>query len=186
GGTAYNAVVQTHTGGTNVHFATESYLGDNNILGQAIKNVVYGSGLSVSLKEGRFNQIVASRTDMDQSQYPADVSPDTGQGIYDKLLPILQQWNTQYNFVGSYFINIGDTPPDRTTNWDNSLPIYAALIAMGNEIGDHSYTHPEDTALLALTGTGPGTIDYEFNQSKQIINQQIGSVVPGYTDLGAA
>ena len=192
GGTAYNAVVQTHTGGTNVHFATESFLGDNNILGQAIKNAVYGSGLSASLKESRFNQIVASRTDMDQSQYPDDVSPGSGPGIYDKLLPILQQWKTQYNFVGSYYINIGDTPSaGRTTNWDKSLPIYQALIAMGNEIGNHSYTHlaalaAEDTALLALSGTGPGTIDYEFNQSKQIINQKIGSVVPGYTDLGAA
>jgi hypothetical protein len=28
--------------------------------------------------------------------------------IYDKLIPILQQWKQQYNFVGTYFINVGD------------------------------------------------------------------------------
>ena len=61
--------------------------------------------------------IVAARMDMDQSQFPADVSPAAGgTGIYDKLIPILQQWNQQYDFVGSYYINIGDNserPPIR-------------------------------------------------------------------------
>ena len=53
--------------------------------------------------------IVAARMDMDQSQFPSDVSPASGSGIYDKLIPILQQWNRQYNFTGSFYVNIPAT-----------------------------------------------------------------------------
>ena len=97
--------------------------------------------------------------DMDQSQFPADVSPaGGGPGIYDKLIPILQQWKQQYNFVGSYYINIGDNPAERhrsvNDDWTKSLPYYRAIQAMGGEIGNHSYTHlinPPATTVAATT-----------------------------------
>jgi Ca2+-binding RTX toxin-like protein len=65
------------------------------------------------------------------------------------------------------------------------------MLAMGNEIGNHSYTHlanppagspttyAENTTYLNTTGTGPWTFDYEFNQSKTIEQQNIGSYIAG-------
>ena len=72
-----------------------------------------------------------------------DVSPVSGQpGIYDSLIPILQQWKQQYNFVGSYYVTIGDDPANGSaTNWAVSAPFYRAILATGSEIGNHSYTH---------------------------------------------
>jgi Ca2+-binding RTX toxin-like protein len=201
-------VIKTTTGGTNVHFATESLLGDSNLLSHAIQNVVNGGSTpGVALHLTRMAGVVASRTDMDQSQFPTDVAPldDNGNplpGIYDKLIPILQQWKQDFNFVSTYFINVGDQPNSPTepaaTVWSKSLPYYLALLAMGNEIGNHSYTHlisppaphntdplldpsswRENTNFLFTTGTGPWTFDYEFNQSKLIEQQNIGISIAG-------
>src|SRR5690606_31611019 len=124
-------------------FSTDAVMADNNLLGKAI-DWVMGDGPEVSLHMSRNSEIVASRIDLDQSQETYDVDgPDgtTGQGIYDTLLPIPQQWKAQYNFVGSYYANIGLNPPDQTTDWVLSKPYYDQLPAMGNEIGSHSYTH---------------------------------------------
>ncbi|MBV8400177.1 MAG: hypothetical protein JOZ17_15770 [Acetobacteraceae bacterium] len=59
---------------------------------------------------------------------------------------MLQQWKQPYDFVGSYFINVGDNANPNLngttgTNWTVSKPIYDQLLSMGNEIGSHSYTH---------------------------------------------
>ena len=187
-------VVQTMTGGKNVHFATESLLGDSNLLQHAIQNVVNDSATpSVALHITRMEGILASRTDMDQSQFTDEVSPldDNGNplpGIYDKLMPILQQWKQQYNFVGSYYITLGDDPAQgASTNWSASLPYYQLLLGMGNEIGNHSYTHlisppngvPSENTNFLNTGTGPWTFDYEFGQSKTIEEQNIGITIAG-------
>ncbi|MFD2648790.1 FG-GAP-like repeat-containing protein [Devosia albogilva] len=148
----HDAVVGTVTGGKNVHFATESLLGDSNLLGKALDWVTStGSGPTVSLHMSRNSSIVASRNDMDQSQesYDVDGEGNGGIGIYDVLLPILQSWKEQYNFVGSYYVNVGANPPDQETNWLISKFYYDQLLAMGNEIGSHSYTHPSDTNFLA-------------------------------------
>jgi Ca2+-binding RTX toxin-like protein len=193
-------VVQTTTGGKNVHFATESLLGDSNLLQHAIQNLVYDSAVpSVALHMTRMDGILASRTDLDQSQFIDEVLPvdDNGNplpGIYDKLLPILQQWKEQYNFVSSYYINVGDDPAEgAATNWSASLPYYQLLLSMGNEIGNHSFTHlisplngapAEDTNVLT-TGTGPGTFDYEFGQSKTVEQQNIGITIAGAAVPGA-
>ena len=112
-------VVETTTGGTNVHFASADLLGDSNLLSHAIQSVVLGTQPGVALHTSRQAGIVAARMDMDQSQFPADVSPGgvAANGIYAKLIPILQQWKQQYNFVGSYYINIGDnTERHRSVN----------------------------------------------------------------------
>jgi serralysin len=145
GGTSVPGVVQTTTGGTNTHFATTSLLGDSNLLQHAIQNAVFGTTPSLSLDVSRMAGVVASRNDMDQSQFPLDVSPDSGlPGIYDAMIPILQQWKQQYNFVGSYYITIGDNAnPENanSTNWAVSTPYYHAILALGSEIGNHSYSH---------------------------------------------
>ncbi|WP_170263340.1 cadherin domain-containing protein [Blastochloris sulfoviridis] len=195
GGGSYNAVIASSINGDrNVLFSTTSVMGDNNQLSQAISYAVNGAtGPTVGLQMSRQGSIVASRTDMDQSQYIDEVHPDDGSaGIYDKMLPILQSWKTAYNFVGSYYINIGDK--QSAGEWTNpaySLPYYQQLLALGNEIGSHSYTHlvnlnPAENTNILKTGTGPGTFDYEFRASRDYIANllgldkfSIGAAVPG-------
>ncbi|GEP06081.1 DUF4214 domain-containing protein [Methylobacterium oxalidis] len=181
--TEHAAVVGTQTGGRNVHFANESLLGDNNMLQHAIDYVVKpAAGPSLSLHMSRDKAIVASRTDMDQAMETADVSPESGApGIYDKLLPILDEWKKDYNFVGSYYIDIGTDPANgQTTNWAVSKPYYDALLAAGNEIGSHSMSHPENTNLLT-----PERFQAEFETSRNTISQQLGITVKGAAIPGA-
>jgi hypothetical protein len=98
--------------------------------------------------------------DMDQAQVPADVSPvGGGPGIYDELLPILTQWKQQYDFVGSYYVDIGDNPTatdPTTTNWAKSLPYYQQILALGGEIGAHSDTHLINPPATTFTATTVG------------------------------
>jgi Polysaccharide deacetylase len=175
-GRTHNAVLATTTGGKNVHFATKGMLADNNMLHHALDWAVQDAGEPIlRLQMSRQASIFASRNDMDQSQETLQVDPATGPGIYDALLPLLTKWKVDYDFVGSYYITIGNDPAGgQTTNWAVSKPYYAALLAMGNEIGTHSYTHPEDTNLLT-----PAQLQFEFQQSKQVIEQQLGIAVQG-------
>ena len=177
-GQTYNAVLATETGGRNVHFATEGMLADNNMLAHALDWTTQpASGPQLSLHMSRDKAIVASRVDMDQAMETADVHPDTGPGIYDALLPILAQWKQAYNFVGSYYIDIGNnTAQGQTTDWAYSKVYYDQMLAMGNEIGSHSYTHPENTNLLTAA-----QFQFEFQQSRQVIEQQL-----GLTNIGVA
>ncbi|WP_166298507.1 hypothetical protein [Bradyrhizobium sp. 2S1] len=204
GGASVAGVVQTTTGGTNTLFATTGLLGDSNLLQHAIQNAVFGTTPSLSLDTSRMAGIVASRTDLDQSQFRSDVSPEGGQaGIYDLLIPILQQWKQQYSFVGTYYANIGDNANpnnENFTNWAVSAPYYRSIVAMGSEIGNHSYTHlinppvstwNENTNTLYVTppanGSAPNwTFNYEFGQSKTILQQQIGVAIAGAAVPGAA
>jgi hypothetical protein len=100
------------------------------------------------------------RMDMDQSQFRDDVSPvdnlgNPKPGIYDVLVPILQGWKDQFNFVGSYYVNIGNNPAaNQTTLWSVSRPYYQAIQAMGGEIGSHSYTHLVDPPTIQNPTTG--------------------------------
>lgn len=195
-GTTTQAAIVTSTlnGDRNVHFSTEAQLGDNNQLWQAIQYAVNGaSGPTVGLQMGRQGAIVASRNDMDLSRFTADVDPAGAvQGIYDKLLPILSAWKKDYNFVGSYYINVGDNPSaGEQTIWSTSLPYYRQLIQMGNEVGSHSLTHlgalnPSENTNILKTGTGPGTFDYEFRLARDTIQANIAAGVPGYKLAGAA
>ena len=145
GGATVPGVVQTTTGGTNTVFATTGLLGDSNLLQHAIQNAVFGTTPSLSIDITRMAGVVDSRTDWisrssRRTSRPAPAQP----GIYDALIPMLQQWKQQYNFVGSYYVNIGDNANpanENSTNWAVSAPYYQAIIAMGNEIGNHSYTH---------------------------------------------
>jgi Ca2+-binding RTX toxin-like protein len=171
-GRTYDAVIATNTGGDNIHFSTDAVMADNNLLWQAIDYAVNGSGVSVGLQLSRQTSILASRTDMDQAMETMDVSPASGPGIYDKLLPILAQWKAQYNFVGSYFIDVGNNPPEETTSWPKSGTYYKQILAMGNELGSHSVTHPENTNTLSAS-----QIQSEFQGSRQIIEQQMSQIL---------
>ena len=115
GGALVNAVLGTVTGGRNVHFATEGFLADHNLLGEALDWVTEGpvAGPQLSLHMTRSEAIVASRTDVDQAMETTDVNG----GILSSLVAILQQWKADYNFVGSYYVDIGLYAPDQVTNW---------------------------------------------------------------------
>jgi len=199
GAGSYDAIVTSNLNGDrNVHFSTEALLGDNNQLWQAIQYAVNGStGPSVGLQLSRFGAVVASRNDMDQSQQIDEVNPEgNAAGIYDLLLPILQQWKDAYNFVGSYYVNVGADPANgEATDWSVSGPIYRQLLMMGNEIGSHSYTHLHwmetgtqvaDTNLLDRTGTGSNSVYREFYESNLAIEAGMAPYVPGFDVTSAA
>ncbi|MFP7671917.1 hypothetical protein ACG74X_01035 [Marivita sp. S0852] len=144
------AVVATEIAGNrNVHFATDAVIGNSNILHEAIDWIAKDDigTADVALQMSRNPSIFYSRNDMDLSQQVFDVVIQEP-GVYDSLNAILADWLDKYNFVGSYYINVGANPPDRQTDWEISAPLYQELLAMGNEIGTHSYTHPNDTNLL--------------------------------------
>ncbi len=145
------AVIATlNDAGRAAHFATDAVFGNNNILAEAINWAARGDAPDVGLQMTRGTSLFYSRNDMDQSQEVFDVS-DSNPGIYDAMLPIVQQWYQDYGFVGSYYINVGADAPDQVTDWAISRPYYDLLLAMGNEIGTHSYTHPANTNLLLPT-----------------------------------
>ncbi len=186
------AVLATWTGGRNVHFATTGLMADSNLVWQALQWVVYGNDTPVALKMGRNNNLFVSRNDMDQSQeFGHDAYDDMG-NVDVPLLGLLRSWKQNYNFVGSYYINIGNSPStgQNTVWWSTSPvntplpqwltnlasisakypydsgPLYQNYIYLGNEIGTHSYTHPADTNLL-----NSSQIAFEFNQSmNEIVN----------------
>ena len=70
--------------------------------------------------------------------------PVAAAGIYGTLIPILQQWNQQYDFVGSYYINIGDNPTaadPSTTNWTDEPALLPSALGDG-ERDRHPLVHP--------------------------------------------
>lgn len=170
GGVTYNAVIATVRGGRNVHFANEQIMADGNIMWGALRWSVFGDQQPAVLKMGRQNNIFISRNDMDQSMY-ADELAFSDIPLYD----LLATWKNAYNFVGSYYINIGNDPANGMyTDWSVSGPLYQNYMAIGNEIGTHSWTHPDYTSQLT-----PAQLDFEFNQSKQEISRQLGINVVG-------
>ena len=95
--------MQTTTGGTNTEFATTGLFGDSNLLQHVIQNTVFGTAPSLAMDVTRFNGVLNSRTDMDQSQFVDDVgtagyNPTTGTGIYDEMIPILQSLEAAIRF----------------------------------------------------------------------------------------
>ena len=173
GGATVPGVVQTTTGGTNTVFSTTGLLGDSNLLQHAIQNAVFGTTPSLAMDITRFAGILNSRNDTEDAQFPADVSPTSGPGIYSQLIPMLQQWQQQYDFVGTYFINVGDNanPANaNSTNWTVSKPIYDQLLQMGNEIGSHSYTHLINPPTVDANGNPVPNIVVNTATGSQTVN----------------
>ena len=168
--TTYNGAIVLQRGGRIAHFASEQIMMDNNLLWSVLQWIIYGNETPVGLKLSRNDSIFLSRNDMDQSMF-FDELHLTEVPLYD----LLSQWKQQYNFVGSYYINIGNRPNrGEFTDWTISAPLYQNYIALGNEIGTHSWTHPDNTSLLS-----PAELEFEFNQSALEIGNQLGTPVLG-------
>jgi hypothetical protein len=174
-GQKYNAVVATQTGGRNVHFADQSIFADSNLGWQGINWSVYGNQAKVNLNLTRNKSLFISRDDVDESKFSA-FAPI----VEAALGNVLADWKTKYNFVGSHFINIGNDPANgESTDWSVLKPIYQKWLDLGNEIGTHSYTHPFNVSNLDAT-----QLEFEFNQAKQVISQQLGITVNGAATPG--
>lgn len=193
-------VIASTTGGRNVHFATAGLMADGPLVWQALQWAVYGTQTPVALNMGRNNNLFISRNDMDQSQQYGNAYYDDMGNVDVPLLYYLKQWKSLYNFVGSYYINIGNNPPDQQTVWlstptpkvcnvtsssysaiCDSQPLYQQYVALSNEIGTHSWTHPEDTNLLTAT-----QLEFEFNQSMNQIVANLNSTWQNQPARGAA
>ncbi|MCK5896106.1 MAG: hypothetical protein KAG20_04830, partial [Cocleimonas sp.] len=171
-GATKNALISIDHGGRHAHFSTVSHMTDINLLWPTIQWSVFGDKAPASLQMSRHKAIFISRNDMDQSMFSNEVAQVNGE-----LLTILQTWKNNYDFVGSYYINVGNNPANQEeTNWSYSAPLYQNYMSLGNEIGTHSYTHPHDTNLL-----NNSQIEFEFADSRSVIEQQL-----GLTNLGAA
>ena len=171
----HEAVIATQTGGRNVHFATVQQMTDANLMWYAIQWSSMGDDPVISLKLGRQDSIFVSRNDMDQSKFVEEIPT-----VEVPLLSLLEQWKDKYNFIGTYYINVGNNKAaGEYTDWSISAPLYQKYMAMGNEIGTHSYTHPHDTNILT-----DAQISFEFADSRKVIEkelniQNIGAAVPG-------
>jgi peptidoglycan/xylan/chitin deacetylase (PgdA/CDA1 family) len=194
-GQKYNAVIATQTGGRNVHFADQSIFADSNLGWQGLNWSVYGNQVKVGLDMTRNKSMFISRDDVDQSKFSLEAP-----ALEAKVGDILADWKGKYGFVGSHYINIGvdgSTPAGQNTiacccpycastpgspegtNWEVMRPIYQKWLDLGNEIGTHSYTHPANVSQLTAA-----QLEFEFNQSKQIISQQLGIPVNGAATPG--
>ena len=176
GSATQNAVIASEIGGRNMHFATVGMLADANMLWSALRWSVYGSTPLAGVQLGRQKALFIGRNDMDISRFTQNgITVDTA--LYNNYLT---PWKTKYNFVGSYYINIGNNPAGgEAINWTLATPLYQKYIAAGNEIGTHSYTHPGDTNVLNAT-----QIKFEFGDARTLTEQKLGltnlsGAVPG-------
>ncbi len=175
GTSTQNAVLASEVGGRNVHFGTVGMMADSNMLWSAIRWSVFGTTPLAGVQLGRDKALFISRNDMDQSMYMSQLNT-----VESPLLTYLKQWKTNYNFVGSYYLNTGNNPPaGEAIDWALAGPLYKNYLALGSEIGTHSVSHPEDTNLLT-----PAQIQTEFADSRAQIEKNlglsnIGGAVPG-------
>ncbi len=153
-----------------LHFANEQIMADNNLLWTAMQWAVYGDVAPVALQITRNESVFIGRNDMDQAMIAADL-PETE----IPLLEMIEDWKRDYDFVSSYYIDIGNNPAaGQYTDWGVSAPLYQQYIALGNEIGTHSWTHPHFTSSLS-----DAQLEFEFNQSKNEIASNLGVEVIG-------
>lgn len=170
-----NAVLATTVGGRNVHFASLGMMSDTNLLWSAIRWSVFGDSIPATLQISRQPALFAARNDMDQSMFISDIETTE-----KPLLELLIAWKESYDFVGSYYLNVGENPSaGEYTDWSISTPLYQQYLDLGNEIGTHSYNHPHDTNVLDAE-----TLRHEFADSRSVIEQNlglenIGAAVPG-------
>ncbi len=172
GSSTKNALIATENNGRHAHFGTVQQMTDTNILWSVLQWSVYGEKAPAALHMSRNKALFVARNDMDQSMFIDEVAL-----VNEPLLPILQTWKDQYDFVGSYYINIGAYAANQEeTNWSYSAPLYKKYLALGNEMGTHSYTHPHDTNIKT-----DAQLRWEFAESRTIIEREL-----GITDLSGA
>lgn len=169
-GDTYPGAQVVERAGRVLHYANEQIMADNQVIWKALQWLVYGDVAPVTLQMSRDDSIFIARNDMDQAMTAAEL-PLTE----IPLLEMITDWKRDYNFVGSYYIDIGNNPLiGQYTDWSVSAPLYQQYIALGNEIGTHSWSHPHYTSTLT-----DEELEYEFNQSKQEISTQLGVPVIG-------
>ena len=176
-----NAVlaIDRTSGARNVHFATVQYMGDANLLWSALQWSVYGTKAPIALQLGREKSLFAARNDMDESMYSEEYNT-----VESPLYTLINGWKSSYNFVGSYYLNIGNGTDNwlTSTNYTNYLNLYKNYLALGSEIGTHSYSHPVDTNVLTAA-----QIQTEFATSRteletRLALSNLGGAVPGAPD----
>ncbi|MCK5901674.1 MAG: hypothetical protein KAG28_00880 [Cocleimonas sp.] len=167
-----NSIIAITNKGRHAHFSSVQTIGDSNLLWSILQWSVWGKQSPATLHLGRSNALFASRNDMDQSMFHNEVAT-----VEEPLLAQVKDWKARYDFVGSYYINVGDDAANEEfTDWRFSAPLYQQFISLGNEIGNHSYTHPAFTDKLT-----DAEINFEFPEAREIIEKQM-----GLTNIGAA
>ncbi len=174
-GTNTRVAIQAATRGNGrmVHFSDMMKMVDSQILWAAIQWCLSGSNnpsMNVHLSMTRQDGIFLPRNDMDLSRFLSVVG-----NVHFPLLDILKRWKDDYDFAGSFYINIGNDMQNGVyTDWDLSGPLYREYIGIGNEIGTHSYTHPQDTKQLNAS-----ELQFEFLDSREEIASRLGYPVNG-------
>jgi peptidoglycan/xylan/chitin deacetylase (PgdA/CDA1 family) len=164
------AILARENPGRGVHFAAPEILCAGNLLWRAIRWVVHGETGPCALRLSRHRSLFSIRFDMDMSKYAND-----NPGVCTALYRHLQDWRRRFGLVASCYINIGcDQHKGEYTDWTVSGPIYTRFQSLGNEIGTHSYSHPFKTGELT-----DAELDFEFLESKRVIEQQLGVAVRG-------
>jgi len=170
GNSSYAGVQVLQRPGRVVHFANEQIMLDNNTLWNFLQWAVYGNEAPAALQVSRSDSVFLARNDMDQAMVAASLFQTE-----IPLLDIITDWKNKYNFVGSYYIDIGNSPQNGLyTDWAISAPLYTKYIELGSEIASHSWTHPHFTSELNNT-----ELEFEFNQSVQEISTRLGVPVVG-------
>jgi hypothetical protein len=171
-GQSYKAVnaITTNNGNRNVHFTSAQIMLDSNMLWSAIHWSLYGSQPAVALRAGRQRSLFFARNDMDQSMFPDELPT-----VEFPLLNIITDWKNQWDFVGTYYLNVGNRPNQgELTDWNVSGPLYQNYMALGSEIGTHSYTHPNFISSLT-----DDQLEFEFKDSRDVIGANLGITVTG-------
>lgn len=153
----YSAVVATDTGSRHVHFSTLELMRDTDLLWSALQWATYGDKPPVALKMGRKKSLFIARNDIGNS------AMDEESQISDRALyAMLMTWKEEYDFVGSYFIDINSDTLDRPGDWSRATPIYEKCIALGDEIGAHTFS---------LDKSATNDPEFEFDQAMDIVDE---------------
>lgn len=93
---------------------------------------------------------------------------------YTFALPVLDQYGFKGTFflISSALVDSPSTPIFRYGYWSQ----FRRMAADGQEIGDHTVTHPDLTTLSAGDTLTANSIEYELYQSKKVIEQNIPGV----------
>lgn len=169
-GSAYPATQIILRAAPVVHFANVDMLADMDFVWRVVQWLGHQATAPVSLQVTRHDAVFIARNDMDQAMQRDQIDETE-----IPLLGFIEDWKSKYNFVGSYYIDIGNNPElGQFTDWSLSGPLYQDYIALGNEIGTHSWTHPHFTSELS-----DNELEFEFNQSRQEISDRLGITVTG-------
>jgi len=186
----YNAILSSELSGLNnlgkgtgrvVHYATVESMANKDLVWPCIRWIVEGSlsTMSYSLTMSRFDHLMTMRNDCDQSMYLEEVVDLYNHYNEFFLVPMY----TKFNFVGSYYVNIGeDLPNGKTTDWSVSGAYYRKWLDLENELGSHSYNHPHNINLLT-----DNELTHEFKDAIDVIKEKMNldraySAQPGATE----